>query len=130
MAKKYYALRYIAHPEDVEFGADKDGWFQFRIGNRIEYKFESLEDLMDATMEQLKPNKDIGFARVYRIEGRARKEFAELYLRVGWEADHLFYSDTGRKVSKGTTVLWYANSKKIYAVGKDRTYRRLVHKIE
>lgn len=127
-----YALRYRADPEDIEFGADKDRWFKFNIDGEEVWKFKTLKELLWASMKLKAQHKDLVFGEVYKVSGRSRKAYADLYLRMRYGEESLCYSGSNRKVAKDSTVLWlhsraFNKEPTVYAVGKDGSTKKLVY---
>lgn len=123
-AKTMYALRYVANPEDVEFGGDRDRWFTFKSNGKTVTKFSSLDKLLYAIMTQLKPAKVYAFGEICKINGRKSKMYAEMHILPSpWHASIDFYYFNGRKVAKGKSIMWveekYGSESEIYAVDND-----------
>lgn len=122
--KTMYALRYIANPEDVEYGSDRDSWFTFEFNGKTVTKFPTLDKLLYAIMTQLKPAKVYSFGEICKINGRKFKEYAEMHILPSpWHASIDFYYFNGRKVAKGKSIMWvedkYGSESEIYAVDND-----------
>lgn len=122
-AKTMYALRYLAHPEDVEFGTDRDRWFEFESNGKTVTKFPSLDKLLYAVMTQLKPAKVYGYGEICKLNGRTWKRYAEMHIANTWLAGIQFYYLNGRKVAKDKSIMWVMNKfgsdSEIYAVDND-----------
>lgn len=126
-----YALRYRAHPEDIEYGVDKDRWFKFNVDGEEVWKFKTLRELLKASMKLKAQQKNLGYGEVYKISGRSRKSYADLYLRLNYGMESLRYPDSSKKIVEGSTVLWLTTrldkEPQVYAVAKDGSTKKLVY---
>ena len=121
--KTMYGLRYIADPEDAEYGSDRDSWFTFESNGKTVTKFSSLDKLLYAIMTQLKPAKVYGYGEICKLNGRTWKRYAEMHITNTWLAGVQFYYLNGRKVAKDKSIMWVMNKfgsdSEIYAVDND-----------
>ena len=100
-----YALMYLAHPEDVEMGADKDRWFTFKINGQTVTHFPTVEGLLKAIMSQLKPSGKWHYADIYKCSGGKKYYYAELTISPGdWEVKDFVYLN-GNALANNTTLL-------------------------
>ena len=125
-----YALMYLAHPEDVEMGADKNRWVTFKINGQTVTHFSTLEGLLKAIMSQLKPSGKWHYADIYKCSGGKKYYYAELTISPwDWEVKDFVYLN-GNALANNTTLLavrtktpgeskWYA----VFPSGKTMAIR-------
>lgn len=100
-----YALMYLAHPEDVEMGADKDRWFTFKINGQTVTHFSTVEGLLKAIMSQLKPTKKWHTAHIYKCAGNRKQKYGEITITpMDWEVRDFVYPN-GNRLAKNTTYV-------------------------
>lgn len=100
-----YALMYLADPEDIEMGADKNRWFTFKYNGQDVTHFTTLEGLLKAIMTQLKPSGQWHYAKVYKCSGGRKYDYAEITISPwDWEVEEFVYAN-GSKLAKNTTLL-------------------------
>lgn len=100
-----YALMYLADPEDIEMGADKNRWFTFKINGQTVTHFTTMEGLLKAIMSQLKPSGKWHYAKVYKCSGGKKQYCAEITISPwDWEVQSFVYTN-GNRLAKNTTLL-------------------------
>lgn len=100
-----YALMYLAHPEDIEMGADRDRWFTFKISGQTVTHFPTLEGLLKAIMAQLKPSGKWHVAEIYKCSHGKNQKCGEITITPwDWETRDFSYAD-GKGIAKNTTYV-------------------------
>lgn len=118
-----YALMYLAHPEDIEYGTDKNHWYKFKINGKVKTQFATLEELLKAIMTQLYPNPMWKFGDIYKITGHKNNYFGELNVHPWPHEVEDFRYENGRKVTTKYPIFWMSYEKygtsRIYNVDKN-----------
>lgn len=100
-----FALMYLAHPEDVEMGADENRWFTFKNNGQTVTHFATLEGLLRAIMTQLKPSGKWKYAHIYKCSGGKAYKYAEITIALDdWELKNYVFGNGSKLANKSTVI--------------------------